>query len=104
MTKAATEAKAADNARKLEERKEMLLDEALLQGKAMHTPAVSRKWHEGVLLEWTIPEPTFTDQRNIAWTQGGAIRNFLAIDAHQGGGEDLSEVDSWLDTMAGDSG
>lgn len=81
----------------------MLLDEALLQGKAMHAEAVSRKWHEGVLLEWTIDEPSFTDQRNIAWTQGGAIRNYLAIEDHQGGGDNLSQVDEWLDAMSGDS-
>ena len=65
-TKAAIEARAADNARKLEELKTMLLDEALRQGQAMHVKAKSFQWHDGKLLEKEIPEPTFTDTPNGA--------------------------------------
>lgn len=100
-TKAITEAKAADNARRLESLKGRLLEEADVALDELHSEAVVTNWHQGQFHVAIIGEPTFTDKRNIMWRAGGAITNYLNIETHQGGGEDLSEVDSWLDAIAG---
>jgi transposase-like protein len=103
ITKQATEAKQSDNAHRLEILKGRFLEESERLLSEMTSPTTVIKFHQGEWFETDLDQPTHIDQRNIMWTAGGAIRNYLEIDAHQGGGEDsFAAVDQWLDAMVGD--
>lgn len=103
LTKQATEAKQSDNAHRLEVLKGRFLMESERMLDKLTQATLVTKFHQGDWYETEIPEPTHTDARNIMWTAGGAIRNYLEIDAHQGGGENsFAAVDEWLDHVAGD--
>lgn len=101
-TRRATEARASDNAERLEELKTKFLNEAEKALDELHAPSTLHNWHSGKHNEHTLNEPTFKDKRDIMWRAGGAIRSYLEIDSHQGGGEEsYSAVDDWLAAISG---
>jgi transposase-like protein len=104
LTKEATDAAKTDNAHRLEVLKGRFLIEAEAALDELRSKAsVHKILTEGDIVVHEIDSPTFSDKRNIMWRAGGAIRNYLEIDAHQGGGEDsFAAVDQWLDAMVGD--
>lgn len=103
-TKEATEAKAIENAAMLENLKRRFLEETQAALDELHSASTLHHWHSGEHLEHELTEPTFKDKRDIMWRAGGAVRNFLEIDNHQGGGdESFAAVDVWLDAMGGES-
>lgn len=98
-TKQATEAKQTDNAHRLEILKGRFLEESERLLGEMTSKTTVVKFHQGEWFETEFDQPTHIDQRNIMWTAGGAIRNYLEIDAHQGGGDDsYAAVDAWLES------
>jgi hypothetical protein len=56
---------------------------------------------DGELAKHEMDEPTFADKRHIMFRANGCLHGYVLIESHQGGGEDLSRVDEWLDSMAG---
>ena len=102
MTKQATEAKAVDNAHRLEMLKTKLLDESFVAYEELHAPVKVFNWHKGEFNEHEITEPTATDKRNIMWRLGGCVANYrMIVDVQGGGGDEMSSVDEWLDAMGG---
>jgi transposase-like protein len=104
ITKEATDARATDNAHRLEVLKGRFLIEAEAALDELRSKAsVHKILPDGDIVVHEVDSPTFGDKRNIMWRAGGAIRNYLEIDSHQGGGEDsFAAVDQWLDAMVGD--
>src|SRR5688500_4473334 len=68
LTKEATEAKATDNAHRLEVLKGRVLQESERMLDKLTQPTLITKFHQGDWFETEIPEPSHTDARNIMWT------------------------------------
>ncbi|NUT31540.1 MAG: helix-turn-helix domain-containing protein [Hamadaea sp.] len=104
QTKAATEAKKVDAKARRAALAIALLEDAERLRKQLWEPATVFNFggKENTYEERELPEPTFSDKRNIMQAIGTAVDRAVKLDEYDRAGDNGgADIDLWLDHMAG---